>query len=90
MVHRYAVALGYSMAQSNGDYFKAVGVDMILLTYSDIKFSLKSVREIEAVGWKMRQVSLYYITLNIAKKVFRAALNDESLVVSWRSGASLR
>lgn len=53
---RYAVALGYSMAQSNGDYFKAVGVDMILLTYSDIKFSLKSVREIEAVGWKMRQV----------------------------------
>ena len=56
MVHRYAVALGYSMAQSNGDFLKAARVELILLTYYDIKFSEKSIRALKAVGWKMRQV----------------------------------
>lgn len=44
------------MIKSNGAYFTAAGVDMILLTYSDIEFSPGSLTAIERVGWKMRQV----------------------------------
>lgn len=57
LVHRYGVALGHSLVHSNGDFFKAAGVEMILLTYPDIKFLPNRLRALESVGWKVRQVS---------------------------------
>ena len=51
------MALGHSLVQSNGPFLEAAEVDMIMLTYSDIKFSPASLRALESVGWIMRQVS---------------------------------
>lgn len=53
------MALGHSLVKTNGPFFKAAGVDMVMLTYPDIKFSAGSLRALESVGWTMRKVSLH-------------------------------
>lgn len=56
-MRRYVITLGHSMTQSNGAFFKEAGIEMILLTFSDVEFSPASSKALEAVGWKFRQVS---------------------------------
>lgn len=74
LVRRYGIALGHSLVQTNGDFVKAAGVDMILLTYPDINFLPGSLKALESVGWKMRQVSINTTVLCFeAKAVYRGA-----------------
>lgn len=50
--------LGHSLLQTNGPFLNATGVDMVMLTYPDIKLAPASLRALQAVGWRLREVSL--------------------------------
>lgn len=57
MCGRYALVLGHSLVQSNGPFMEAEGVDMLMLTYPDSAFPPATLDSLQAVGWKMRNVS---------------------------------